>query len=161
MSAVNPAEIARVAYEARRMYGRALGEQTQPSWEEAERRQQEDAIAGVEAVLSGEARSGLHLLDAWVRRGAGFPSLETLLPDYQQLGVDDRRKILLFRAVVLALVDGPCNGFCHDEKCANLEDHDCHLDTCLSRFGVPPGLWQGQTKPRTTEADPPPAPLYC
>ena len=28
-----------------------------------------------------------------------------------------RRKVLLFRATVLALVDGPCTGLCHDEKC--------------------------------------------
>jgi hypothetical protein len=24
-----------------------------------------------------------------------------------------------------------------------IEDHACHLDTCLSRFGIPPGAWDG------------------
>jgi hypothetical protein len=93
---------------------------------------QSEAIAGAEAVLSGEARSGAHLHDALSRR---------VEPGYDQLGLDQRRKVLLFRAVVLALIDGPCNGFCHDEHCPILEDHDCHLDTCMSKFGVPPGLW--------------------
>jgi hypothetical protein len=71
-----------------------------------------------------------------------FPALEPAAPGYRELTLEQRRKILLFRAVVLALVDGPCNGFCHDEKCPNLEDHECHLDTCMSRYGIPPGLLQ-------------------
>jgi hypothetical protein len=100
-----------------------------------------EAMVGVQAVLSGEARSGAHLHEAWSKRTNPMP-FGVLLPGYDQLDVADRRKVLLFRAVVLALIDGPCNGYCHDDKCPNLEDHDCHLDTCMSRFGVPPGLWQ-------------------
>ena len=49
--------------------------------------------------------------------------------------------MLLFRATVLALVDGPCTGLCHDEKCRIIEDHPCHLETCLSRFGIQPHAW--------------------
>jgi hypothetical protein len=144
MSAVTAADIARVAYEARRAYAVALGQPAPPAWEEAPADERSEAIAGAEAVLSGEARCGAHLHAAWTRRAEDFPVVGPGLfsAAYDQLGLAERRKVLLFRAVVLALVDGPCNGFCHDDKCANLEDHDCHLETCLSKFGVPPGLWR-------------------
>jgi hypothetical protein len=148
MSAVTAIGIARVAYEARRAYALALGEPVPPEWEEAPPGVQSEAIAGAEAVLSGEARSGAHLHDALARRVEDFPRVGLFSPGYDQLGLDQRRKVLLFRAVVLALIDGPCNGFCHDEQCPNLEDHDCHLDTCMSKFGVPPGLWS--SSPSTT-----------
>jgi hypothetical protein len=141
MSSVTMTSMARVAYEAHRAYAHALGEDEQPKWEQASPRQRMEAMAGVQAVLSGEARSGAHLHEAWSKRATRVP-FGVLTPGYDQLGVADRRKVLLFRAVVLALIDGPCNGFCHDDKCPNLDDHDCHLDTCMSRFGVPPGLWQ-------------------
>lgn len=143
MSGVTASEIARVAYEARRCYARALREPAPPRWEDAPPGARNEAIAGVEAVLTGQARSGAHLHDAWIRR-ASRDDVGALAPGYDQLGVDQRRKVLLFRAVVLAMVDGPCNGFCHDESCSNLDDHGCHLDTCMSRFGVPPGLWRAR-----------------
>lgn len=146
MSTVTASDIARVAYEARRFYALALQEPPPPPWEEAPPGLQTEAILGAEAVLTGEARSGAHLHDAWIRRAALSP-VPRLAPGYEQLDVDQRRKVLLFRAVVLAMVDGPCNGFCHDESCANLEDHGCHLDTCMSRFGVPPGLWRPRKPP--------------
>lgn len=144
MSIVTASDIARVAYEARRSYSLALGEQPPPPWEEAPPGARSEAILGAEAVLTGEARSGAHLHDAWIRRAGLWPPA-----GYEQLDLDERRKVLLFRAVVLAMIDGPCNGFCHDEACANLDDHACHLDTCMSRFGVPPGVW------RARKADPP------
>ncbi len=140
MSPELAAALARVAYEAGRAYAHALGNDEQPSWEQASPRQRMQAMVGVKAVLSGEARSGAHLHAAWTRRAPlGRP--ETRARGYDQLELEERRRVLLFRAVVLAMVDGPCNGLCHDDKCANLEDHDCHLDTCMSRFGVPPGRW--------------------
>lgn len=141
MSRVTAFDIARVAYEARRSYSRALREEPPPCWESAPAGLQGEAIAGAEAVLTGQARSAAHLHDAWIRRASLYP-VPRLAPGYEQLDVDQRRKVLLFRAVVLAMIDGPCNGFCHDEGCSNLDDHACHLDTCISRFGVPPGLWR-------------------
>jgi hypothetical protein len=185
MSAVTAMEIARVAYEARRAYAVALGEPAPPAWDEAPVDARREAILGAEAVLSGEARSGAHLHETWARRAESLPlagplPAGSLLPGslpagslplgslplgslpcgYERLGLDERRKVLLFRAVVLAVIDGPCNGFCHDDKCASLEDHDCHLDTCLSKFGVPPGLWRS---PPARPAPPASAPskLYC
>jgi hypothetical protein len=159
MKPVTTSEIAHLAYEARRAYALALGEEAPPMWEQATLPERSEAIAGVEAVLSGEARSGAHLHDTWARRAADEPTLELAVPRYGDLELEQRRKILLFRAVVLALVDGPCNGFCHDDKCANLEDHDCHLDTCMSRFGVPPGVWKSEGA--SAGGGHAPAKLYC
>jgi hypothetical protein len=159
MKAVTRSEIAHLAYEARRAYALALGEEAPPRWEQATLPERSEAIAGVDAVLSGEARSGAHLHDTWARRAADEPTLELAVPRYSELELEQRRKILLFRAVVLALIDGPCNGFCHDEKCGNLDDHDCHLDTCMSRFGVPPGLLDAEA-PRSGGGQAA-AKLYC
>ena len=162
MSAPKASAIARVAYEAERVYASALGEGAPPSWEDASRQEQGAAIAGVEAVLSGEARSGEHLHEAWARQGMAVPALAMETSRYHALSVEQRRNLLLFRAVVLALIDGPCNGFCHDEKCPNLEDHDCHLETCMSRFGVPPGLWQSERRRSGAGAEEAAAvTLYC
>lgn len=151
MSAMEPFAIARIAYEARRVYARALGEQELPAWDHASPQQREAALAGVEAVLCGAASNGARLHDVWRRQ----PSLDSpgaiFKADYQGLPIEQRRKVLLFRAIVLALVDGPCTGLCHDEKCQIIDDHACHLDTCLSRFGIPPGAWD-RPKPSPTPA---------
>jgi hypothetical protein len=146
MSPARAAAIARVAYEARRVFCRALGEEDLPDWDRASPGEREGALVGVEAVLSGQARSPAHLHEALARHGA-MPPREMLAPGYEQLQIDDRRKVLLFRAVVLALVDGPCTGYCHDQDCPVLDDHDCHLDVCVSKFGVPPGLWPAAGAP--------------
>jgi hypothetical protein len=144
MISVTASAMARVAYEARRLYSAELGQAQHIAWEDAPLEERRRALLGVEAVLSGTARSGAHLHDAWSRRAAAAPPDQLIAPGYDQLPIAERRKILLFRAVILALVDGPCNGYCHDEKCADLSDHICHLDTCVSRFGIPPGLWSPQ-----------------
>jgi hypothetical protein len=142
MTNVEPTAIARIAYEARRVYARALGEYGLPDWEEASPQQREEALIGVEAVLCGAASSGARLHEVLTRRAHPLDSPGALFKvDYHDLPIAERRKVLLFRATVLALVDGPCTGLCHDEKCRIVEDHACHLETCLSRFGIPPGAW--------------------
>jgi hypothetical protein len=147
MTSVTPSAIARVAYEARRLYCCALGHDEHPPWEQASSHHRRDVLLGVDAVLSGTAPSGAHLHDTWSRHATVLPPYEVLVPGYDQLSMNERRKLLVFRAVILALVDGPCTGFCHDDRCANLEDHACHLDTCMSRFGIPPGLWTPHRPP--------------
>lgn len=160
MSAAEPSAIARIAYEARRVYARALGEQVPPDWDEASPQQREAALAGVEAVLCGAASNGARLHEVWRRQtdpldlpGAMFKV------DYHELPIEQRRKVLLFRATVLALIDGPCSGLCHDEKCQVIEDHACHLDTCLSRFGIAPGAWD-RPRPTATPKAAPASTLY-
>lgn len=158
MSAVEPSAIARIAYEARRVYARALGEYGLPDWDEASPQEREEALAGVEAVLCGAASSGARLHEVWTRQMKPLDSPGAMFKvDYHDLPIEQRRKVLLFRATVLALIDGPCTGLCHDEKCQIIEDHACHLDTCLSRFGIPPGAWdRPKSKPTATWA----LPLY-
>jgi hypothetical protein len=142
MSCVEPTEIARVAYEARRLYARALGEQVLPDWDEAPSQLRQEVLLGVEAVLRGTASTGARLHDVLTRQAHPLDAPGSLFKvDYKDLPIAQRRKVLLFRATVLALVDGPCTGLCHDEKCRIIEDHACHLDTCLSRFGIQPGAW--------------------
>jgi hypothetical protein len=142
MSGVEPTAIARVAYEARRVYARALGERALPDWDEAPVELRREVLLGVEAVLRGTASTGARLHDVLTQHAHPLDSPGGLFKvDYHDLPIEQRRKVLLFRATVLALVDGPCTGLCHDEKCRIIEDHACHLDTCLSRFGIQPGVW--------------------
>jgi hypothetical protein len=139
MSAPNPSGIARVAYEAARAYATVLGRAVPPCWLEATPAQRWQVLRGVQAVLSGEVRSGAQIYDLWSRAASAGAPPSALEPAYERLPLPERRRVLLFRAVVLALIDGPCNGDCHDEACPVVDDHDCHLETCVSRFGVPPG----------------------
>jgi hypothetical protein len=142
MTGIEPDAIARVAYEARRVYARSLGDDRVPAWDEATPQQRQEALAGVEAVLCGAASTGERLHALWSQRTRRLDLPGDLFKvDYRDLPIAERRKLLLFRATVLALIDGPCTGLCHDEKCRIIEDHACHLDTCLSRFGIPPGAW--------------------
>ncbi|MES1206327.1 MAG: hypothetical protein ABUS79_10360 [Pseudomonadota bacterium] len=149
MSLVEPTDIARIAYEARRGYARALGEPGLPDWEEAPPQLRQEILLGVEAVLCGAASTGARLHDLLTRRIPDPPS-NLFKVDYQDLPIEQRRKLLLLRATVLALIDGPCTGLCHDEKCQLIEDHPCHLDTCLSRFGIPPAAWEPAGRPAPT-----------
>jgi hypothetical protein len=126
--------LARIAHETIRAYGAETGGPPGPSWEVAPEDERRDTILGVEVVLDGRARSGRSFHEAWVRR------LDGPNPPYEDLSADRRRQLLLFRSVVLALIDGPCNGLCHDERCDDLDDHVCHLENCLSTYGVPPSL---------------------
>jgi hypothetical protein len=124
-------EIARVVHGATRIYGNLFGELCEPTWEEASGWHRAVVIAGVKAIISGDANAPeeLHATRARIELGARRP--------FEALSVQQRRQTALFRAVVLALVDGPCEGDCHDPGCPVPDTHRCHLETCLSEFGVP------------------------
>jgi hypothetical protein len=125
-------DIARVVYGATRIYGHFSGEAWQPSWKEASGSERAAVIAGVKAVISGTASAPEALHAARVGAHLGTA------PPIEALSVEERQKTDLFRAVVMALVDGPCDNDCHDRACLKPSLHRCHLDTCLSEFGVPP-----------------------
>jgi hypothetical protein len=155
MRLVTPSGIARVAYEATRTYCRVLGrEGDRADWQRASPQERRDALVSVEAVLSGQASSGAHLHATWLQSPSRGIIRTVMVTRYDQLPVVERRQLLLFRAVVLALVDGPCLGYCHDDQCGDESDHDCHLDTCVSRFGVPPGLWRSLFAAGARDPDP-------
>jgi hypothetical protein len=124
-------EIARVVHGATRVYGNLFGEMGVPSWEEASSWHRAVVIAGVKAVVSGDANSPeeLHATCARIEPGNRRP--------FEALSRQQRRRTALFRAIVVALVDGPCQGDCHDPSCPDTDTHRCHLETCLSEFGVP------------------------
>jgi hypothetical protein len=124
-------DIARVVHGATRAYGNLFGKMWEPSWDEASGWHRAAVIAGVKAVVSGEANSPEELHAARTRA-----ALDTAGP-FADLSIEQRRRTALFRAIVLALVDGPCEGDCHDPGCSLDDRHACHLETCLSEFGVP------------------------
>lgn len=124
--------IARVAHGATRIYRHFSGEMWQPPWEEASDSERAEAIACVKAVVSGNANSPEELHA--VRLGARLGNASA----FTALSHEERRTTELFRAIVVALVDGPCGNACHDSCCSDEAPHGCHLDTCLSEFGIPP-----------------------
>ena len=147
--------IARVAYEARRVYARALGEQALPDWDEAPPQQRQEALLGVEAVLCGAASTGARLHDVLTQHAHPLDSPGALFKvDYHDLPIAERRKVLLFRATVLALVDGPCTGLCHDEKCRD------HRGPRLPPRDLPLALRHPAPAPGTRPTPPSPLKLY-
>jgi hypothetical protein len=84
-------------------------------------------VRGVSGVLAGRANSIADLYAAMTGDERPCPALPP----------DDRRELALVRAIVLALIDSPCESDCHDPSCEGTHPHPCHLETCLSEFGVP------------------------
>lgn len=107
-------DIAFVCHEANRAYCHTLGDDTQKTWAEAPKWQQESALKGVEYNIANPDAppSGSH--DSWLeqKRADGWKYGETkdaekkehpcFLP-YEQLPIEQRRKDSLFKAVVAAL----------------------------------------------------------
>jgi hypothetical protein len=125
-------EIARLVHGAIRIHGHYSGEMWQPSWKEASDGDRAAAIAGVKAVVSGNANSPEALHAARMSGHLGTTR------SIEALSAEERQKSELFRAIVVALVDGPCEKDCHDRGCRKPSLHCCHLDTCLSEFGIAP-----------------------
>jgi hypothetical protein len=107
-------DIARICHEANRAYCVTLGDTSQPPWDVAPAWQKESAIAGVEAILSGECTSPAVSHARWYARkqGEGWVYGRTKDVDlkthpcmvpYEELPVDQQRKDLLFIAIILAL----------------------------------------------------------
>ncbi len=108
--------VARVAHEANRAYCRALGDATQPSWDEAPTWQRESAIKGVEFAIAnpGAPPSASHdswldqkRLDGWAWGPEKDPlaKLHPCFVSYEQLPDFQRRKDALFQAVVRAFLE--------------------------------------------------------
>lgn len=106
-------EIARVCHEVNRAYCEALGDFSQPSWENAPDWQKESAMLGVELHLPGIAgpeESHVSWLDQKVRDGWKYGPIKD--PDkkehpccvpFVELPVEQQAKDFIFRAVVHAL----------------------------------------------------------
>ena len=106
-------EIARVAHEINRAYCHALGDNSQPSWEDAPQWQKDSALLGVELHTSGdhgpeashESWSAQKLADGWKYGPVKDPEAKEhpCLVPFADLPREQQAKDFLFRAVVHSL----------------------------------------------------------
>ena len=115
---MTPEEIARVAHEVNRGYCEALGDYTQPAWQDAPDWQRASALAGVMLHIcepgAGPERSHESWLEekrrtGWVYGTKKDPVAKThpCMVAFDALPVEQRAKDFIFRAVVLALAPRP------------------------------------------------------
>jgi len=111
---MKPEEIARVAHEVNRAYCNALGDHSQPTWEDAPDWQRESALVGVALHVqrpeAGPEASHASWLEEKQRTGWRFglvkdPVAKThpCMVDFAALPVEQQAKDFIFRAVVHAL----------------------------------------------------------
>lgn len=110
------ARIARVAHEVNRAYCQALGDHSQPAWEEAPQWQKDSALLGVRLHLgnpsagpqaSHESWMKQKEEDGWVYGPEKRPDLKQhpCMVPFDQLPREQQAKDYLFRAVVHALAE--------------------------------------------------------
>lgn len=110
---MNQDQIARVCHEVNRAYCQAIGDFSQPSWEDAPEWQRESARAGVDLHLSGDfgpEASHINWMkqkvdDGWVYGPVKDPDNKQhpCIVPFDQLPVEQQAKDFIFRAVVHAL----------------------------------------------------------
>jgi hypothetical protein len=108
---LNTYEIARLCHEVNRAYCKALGDESQPSWDEAPDWQRDSAIAGVEAHMSGQVHDPEGSHNSWleVKQREGWTYGPVKDPElkqhpccvpYDQLPAEQKAKDFLFSAIV-------------------------------------------------------------
>ena len=106
--------MARICHEANRAYCAALGDESQPRWEDAPEWQKQSAINGASAIAFGHVRSPEDSHKSWMlqKQREGWVYGETKNPDlkqhpcmvpYHQLPAEQRMKDHLFHAIVTQL----------------------------------------------------------
>jgi hypothetical protein len=106
-------EIARVAHEVNRAYCQALGDTSQPTWDDAPAWQKDSALNGVRLHVSGdhgpeashESWMAQKIAEGWIYGEKKDPEAKThhCLVPFNQLPREQQAKDFLFRAVVHAL----------------------------------------------------------
>lgn len=106
-------EIARVAHEVNRAYCHALGDNSQPTWEDAPQWQKDSAILGVELHMNEEhgpeashaAWMAQKVADGWIYGPEKDPACKVhpCMVPFDQLPLEQQAKDFIFRAVVRAL----------------------------------------------------------
>lgn len=106
-------DIARVCHEVNRAYCQALGDFSQPAWDDAPDWQRESALKGVDLHLSGdhgpeashESWMAQKLADGWTWGEVKDPEAKThpCLLEFGLLPREQQAKDFIFRAVVHAL----------------------------------------------------------
>lgn len=108
-------DIACIAHEANRALCRVLGDNSQPTWDDAPDWQRSSAIAGIEGIANGSIQQPRDAHDSWSdhKRKEGWtwgevkdPVLKThpCLVPYDQLPAEQQIKDHLFFAIVRALI---------------------------------------------------------
>lgn len=105
-------DIARIAHEVNRAYCEALGDMSQPTWENTPDWQKLSALSGVEFHLSGDySPEASHenwmrqkLANGWIYGPTKFPELREhpCLVPFNDLPLSQQVKDFLFRGVVVA-----------------------------------------------------------
>lgn len=107
-------DIARVAHEVNRAYCQALGDDSQPAWEDAPQWQRDSALVGVQLHIdrpeagpaaSHESWMAHKLAEGWMWGPTKDPENKRhpCMVPFQQLPVEQQAKDYIFRAVVQAL----------------------------------------------------------
>lgn len=111
---INPINVARVCHEANRAYCQSLGDNSQPSWDDAPDWQKSSAMSGVvfhyqnpEAGDSAAHDKWMKdkLKDGWVFGEVKDPEAKThpCLVPFNELPVEQQIKDTLFRSIVRAM----------------------------------------------------------
>ena len=106
-------QIARIAHEVNRAYCQAIGDNSQPAWEEAPDWQKDSAINGVKAHLANPSMTPEQSHESWLaqKRAEGWSWGAVKDPnkkehpcfiEYNRLPLEQRVKDYLFRGVVHA-----------------------------------------------------------
>ena len=109
-------EIAKVCHMANRAYCQTLGDDSQLAWAKAPQWQRDSVINGVAFVLSDPEAPASASHEEWLdeKRGGGWvygykkdPAKKThpCLVPFDRLPLEQQKKDVLFRAIVLALRD--------------------------------------------------------
>jgi hypothetical protein len=109
-------KIARVAHEVNRAYCEAIGDDSQPAWEDAPDWQVQSAIRGAQMHLSNPHATPADSHNSWLKEKEldGWAYGEVKDPDkklhpcfrpYEELPLEQRVKDFLFRGVVHAMRD--------------------------------------------------------
>jgi hypothetical protein len=115
---MNAEQIARVAHEVNRAYCQALGDNSQPAWEEAPQWQRDSAMLGVKLHTEnpGASPSASHeswmaqkVAEGWVYGPEKKPELKQhhCIVPFDALPVAQQAKDYIFRGVVHALAHAP------------------------------------------------------
>lgn len=110
-----PQEVARVCHEVNRAFCQSIGDNSQPTWEEAPDWQKDSAINGVKFhaanPTAGPDSSHVEWMkekveNGWVYGEVKDPEAKThpCIVPYEQLPVEQQSKDYIFRAIVHALV---------------------------------------------------------
>ena len=113
---MNQKDIAKVCHEVNRAYCKALGDDSQPAWDDAPQWQKDSAIAGVHMQLSHpdagpEAGHDSWLAQKWAEGWKWGPVKDSekkehpCFKKFDELPVAQQAKDYIFRAIVLAMAE--------------------------------------------------------